>query len=96
MSENITEQERKTTAQAFADMVHDIEHYDGIDNYGKTIDELKAEFEACKEIVGTLTKRDMLMLWYMRHAGRGTSHRFMLAARKAYEVRVALDDIENV
>lgn len=89
-----TEFKRATTAQTFAGMRKEIENYSRSNSMGKSKSRLCVEYSHCLEVLRTLSKRDLLMIWYLRNSSAGMSFNFARAAEKQFQAQKALKSLE--
>lgn len=59
------------------------------ERFCKTKAEMSAWYETLKDIANSLTSHELYLIWYLRSAGSGETFNFMIAAKKASEVRSA-------
>ena len=91
----MTELQRATTAQTFAGMRDEIANYSRGNSFGKSKKKLCSEFCACVEVLKTLSKRDLLMIWHLRNSFAGMSGNFARIALQQYEAKKAFDELNT-
>lgn len=88
-----TELKRSKTAETFASMREEIIKYSQRNSNGKSKKTLCAEYYACIEVLKTLSKRDLLMIWHLRNSFSGMSGNFSRIAEKQYKAKKAIDKL---
>lgn len=88
-----TKPERTTTADTFAVMRKEIANYSQRNSLGKSKKTLCSEYCVCTEILKTLTKRDLLMIWHLRNGFAGMSGNFARAAKRQYKVKKEIEHL---
>ena len=75
----------QTTQKTLADLQAQIDRYDPEQCFGVPLDELRNNYEACKEVANTLTYKEMRLITLLRGCRRGDRQRFLTAAEKLYK-----------
>ena len=86
--------ERDTTAKTFTLMREEIENYSASNSFGKSKRELKEEYANCIEIIKTLSKGELMLLWYIRSCGIGALSNFLRVAKKLFTAYNAFEKLK--
>ena len=86
--------ERDKTSKTFTLMREEIANYSASNSFGKSKKRLKEEYTNSIGIIKTLSKSELMLLWYIRSCGIGTLTKFLNAAKKLYSTTDAFEKLK--
>lgn len=84
---------KESTKDLLQRLQDNVTNYDPKEWDGLTKEDLQYKYDICKHVSETLTMYEIMLIWYLRLAPFGSTHRFMKVAEKLSDAHQAFVEL---